>query len=152
MLLNLVSASNAHDRSILWGFISAYHEGATPQNHPKLDELVGYAIRYFEDFVKPTKKFRLPDEAERAALEKLDARLAALDPHAKGETIQDEVFEVGKEAGYENLREWFRTLYSVLLGQEQGPRFGSFVALYGIERTRALIAEALAGNLVAGGA
>ncbi|MCB1462388.1 MAG: lysine--tRNA ligase, partial [Nitratireductor sp.] len=149
MLLNLVSASNAHDKSILWGFISSYHEGATPENHPKLDELVGYAIRYFEDFVKPTKKFRAPDDNERAALAKLDVRLAALDDHTKGEAIQDVVFEVGKEEGYENLREWFRTLYSVLLGQEQGPRFGSFVALYGIGRTRALIAEALAGKLVA---
>ncbi len=147
MLLNLVSASNAHDKAILWGFISAYQQGATPQTHPKLDELVGYAIRYFEDFVKPTKTFRTPDADERAAIETLDARLAALDPHATGEAIQDEVFEVGKEAGFENLRDWFRLLYSVLLGQEQGPRFGSFVALYGIERTRALIAEALAGKL-----
>ncbi|MEC9342652.1 MAG: lysine--tRNA ligase, partial [Pseudomonadota bacterium] len=152
MLLNLVSASNAHDKAILWGFISSYSPGATPQNHPKLDELVGHAIRYFEDFVKPAKKFRTPDEAERSALSALDARLGALDPGADGETIQNEVFEVGKEAGYENLREWFRTLYSVLLGQEQGPRFGSFVALYGIAATRALIADALAGRLAQDGA
>lgn len=149
MLLNLVSASNAHDKAILWGFISNYAQGATPQNHPKLDEMVGYAIRYFEDFVRPTKRFRLATEDERSALAVLDRRLAALDPEAGGDVIQNEVFEAGKEAGYENLRDWFRTLYQVLIGQDQGPRFGSFVALYGIDSTRRLIAAALAGELAA---
>ncbi|GIL01101.1 MAG: lysine--tRNA ligase [Alphaproteobacteria bacterium] len=149
MLLNLVSASNAHDKTILWGFISGYAPGATPRTHPKLDEMVGYAIRYFDDFVRPAKRFRPVGQSERAALAVLDRRLAALAPDADGETIQHEVFEAGKEAGYENLREWFQTLYQVLLGQDQGPRFGSFVALYGIGRTRALIAEALDGRLTA---
>jgi len=152
MLMNLVSASNAHDKSILWGFISAYRPGATPRTHPELDALVGHAIRYYDDFVKPTKRFRAPTETERAALAALDAALAALPDDATGEAIQDAVFEIGKAAGYENLREWFQTLYQVLIGQDQGPRFGSFAALYGIGRTRALIADALEGRLVAANA
>jgi lysyl-tRNA synthetase, class I len=149
MLLNLVSASNAHDKSILWGFISAYMPGVTAQTHPVLDELVGFAIRYFEDFVKPAKKFRPASEQELAALSELDARLAQLEPGADGEAIQNVVFAVGNEQGYANLRDWFQALYQILLGQDQGPRFGSFVALYGIERTRALIAQALQGKLAA---
>ena len=149
MLLNLVSASNAHDKETLWGFISNYDPELSPQHNPKLDELVGYAIRYFEDFVKPAKSFRAPDENERAALADLDKRLAALPGHADAETIQTEVFSVGKEHGYENLREWFQALYQILLGQDQGPRFGSFVALYGIDASRKLIADALEGKLSA---
>jgi len=149
MLLNLVSASNAHDKDILWGFITAYMPGVTADNHPELDRLTGYAIRYFEDFVAPSKKFRRPNLAECAALTELDARLAALAPTADGEAIQNIVFEIGKLAGYDNLRDWFQTLYQVLLGQDQGPRFGSFVALYGIDKTRKLIADAVAGNLAA---
>jgi lysyl-tRNA synthetase class 1 len=149
MLLNLVSASNAQDKSILWGFITAYMPGVTAATHPVLDQLVGYAIRYFEDFVKPSKKFRQPTEAERKALLELDARLASLDPAADAEAIQNEVFAVGNAQGYANLRDWFQALYQVLLGQDQGPRFGSFVALYGIARTRELIAHALAGSLAA---
>lgn len=147
MLLNLVSASNAHDKEILWGFIGGYDASLTPQTHPKLDELVGYAIRYFEDFVKPAKEFRLPDENERAALAELDRRLAMLDPDADAETIQGELFAIGRERGFENLRDWFRALYQTLLGQDQGPRFGSFIALYGIDATRERIRAALEGEL-----
>ncbi len=147
MLLNLVSASNAHDKSILWGFITAYMPGVTSASHPVLDQLVGYAIRYFEDFVKPHKQFRAPDPREREALALLDGKLAALGATADAEAIQNEVFAAGKEMEYDNLRAWFQALYQILLGQDQGPRFGSFVALYGIDRTRSLIAQALAGDL-----
>ena len=147
MLLNLVSASNAHDKAILWGFITAYLPGVTAANHPVLDRLVGYAIRYFEDFVQPKKRFRAPDARERQALALLDGKLAALGATADAEAIQNEVFAAGKEMEYDNLRAWFQALYQILLGQDQGPRFGSFVALYGINRTRALIARALAGEL-----
>jgi lysyl-tRNA synthetase class 1 len=149
MLLNLASASNSEDRDVLWGFISRYAPGATAQNHPKLDELVGYAIRYYHDFVRPAKTFRLPSGLERTALADLDRRLAALPEGANGETIQNEVYAVGKAHDFENLRDWFRALYQVLLGQDQGPRFGSFVALYGVAETRTLIARALAGELAA---
>ena len=149
MLLNLVSASNSEDRDVLWGFIRRYAPDATPETHPKLDELVGYAVRYFHDFVRKDKAFRLPDDKERAAFVDLDQRFAALPEHADGETIQNEVYAVGKEHGFEPLRAWFGAIYEVLLGQKQGPRFGSFVALYGIAETRELIRRGLDGELVA---
>lgn len=147
MLLNLVSASNSEDKATLWGFISNYDNSLSPETHPKLDELVGFAIRYFADFVKPNKQFRAPTEAEQAALADLDKKLASIDPSSDGEAIQTEVFSIGKNHGYENLREWFQALYQILLGEDQGPRFGSFVALYGIDETRALISKALSGKL-----
>ncbi len=147
MLLNLVSASNSGDKAVLWGFISRYAPGADPANHPRLDELVGYAARYYEDFVKPSKTFRPPNELERAALADLDKKLVALPADADGETIQNEVYAVGKAHEFENLRDWFQGLYQVLLGQDQGPRFGNFVALYGVDETRRLIAMALSGEL-----
>jgi lysyl-tRNA synthetase, class I len=143
LLLNLASASNSEDRDVLWGFIRRYAPDATPEDHPLLDDLVGYAIRYFHDFVKPAKQYRAPTEKERAALADLDARLAALPEKVPAEEIQGEVYAVGKEHGFEPLRDWFQALYQVLLGQTQGPRFGSFVELYGVPETRALIASAL---------
>ena len=143
MLLNLVSAANASDKETLWGFISQYDASATPQNNPKLDELVGYAISYFEDFVKPNKNFRAPTDQERGAMDDLAKRLSNMSPDADAEALQTEVFAVGKEHGFENLREWFQALYQVLLGQDQGPRFGSFTALYGKDATVVMINEAL---------
>jgi lysyl-tRNA synthetase class 1 len=143
MLLNLVSAANASDKETLWGFISQYDASATPQNNLKLDELVGYAISYFEDFVKPNKNFRAPTDQERGAMDDLAKRLARMSPDADAEALQTEVFAVGKEHGFENLREWFQALYQVLLGQDQGPRFGSFTALYGKDATVVMINEAL---------
>jgi lysyl-tRNA synthetase class 1 len=162
MLLNLASASNAHDRGVLWGFILRHVKGVTPESHPKLDELVGYAVRYYKDFVEPTKVFRQPDEVERQALGALDRKLAGLPPDAEGEAIQHVALDVaraipryqdparkGPDGGPGVSLAWFSTLYRILLGQERGPRFGSFVAIYGIAETRALIARALAGELVA---
>ncbi len=148
MLLNLVSASNSEDKSVLWGFISQYAADVTPQTHPVLDQMVEYAIRYFRDFVKPEKSFRAASDKERGALTTLRERLLALDPASDAETIQTEVFAVGNEHGFENLREWFQALYQILLGQDQGPRFGSFVALYGIGATIQMIDDGLAGKLV----
>jgi lysyl-tRNA synthetase class 1 len=143
LLLNLASASNSEDKEVLWGFIRRYTPDATPEQHPLLDQLVGYAIRYFHDFVKPAKSYRAPDKRERAALLDLDARLGQLPPGVLAEEIQAVVYAVGKEHGFEPLRAWFSALYEVLLGQTQGPRFGSFVELYGIPETRALIQQAL---------
>lgn len=150
MLLNLVSASNAEDKAVLWGFLSRYAPGISPKTHPKLDELVGYALVYFHDFVLPAKSFRAPDDNERAALEALDRALADLPPGAEAEEIQNILYEIGKTHPFGSLRDWFRALYEVLLGQSQGPRFGSFIALYGIDETRALIARALSGDLADG--
>jgi lysyl-tRNA synthetase class 1 len=149
LLLNLASASNSEDRGVLWGFIQRYAPDATPEGHPLLDELVGYAIRYFHDLVKPSKAYRTATEKERAALADLGARLAALPEKVLAEDIQNEVYAVGKAHGFEPLRDWFQALYQVLLGQTQGPRFGSFVELYGVPETRALIDRALAGELAA---
>ncbi len=146
LMLNLVSASNADDKSVLWGFIRRYAPDATPETHPVLDQLAGYAISYFHDFVKPTKTYRAPNEVERTALEQLSARLVDLPEGASGEEIQTIVYEIGKSHDFANLRDWFRALYEVLLGQSQGPRFGSFIELYGIAETRNLIDRALKGK------
>ncbi|MGD9026851.1 MAG: lysine--tRNA ligase [Methyloceanibacter sp.] len=150
LLLNLASASNSEDRSVLWGFIQRYAPEASPESQPLLDELVGYAIRYFHDFVRPSKEYRAPSDQEREALVDLDKRLVALPDGVLAEEIQNEVYAVGKDHGFEPLRAWFQALYQVLLGQSQGPRFGSFVQLYGIENTRGLIARALLGELAGG--
>ena len=159
MLLNLVSASNAANAETLWGFISRYYPGVTPESDPELDQLVTYAIRYYDDFVKPTKQFRAPDAVERDALQKLDEKLAGLPEDADAATIQNALLDVarpieryqdkkktGPDGGPGVSGEWFQALYQVLLGQEKGPRFGSFVALYGIAETRTMIEEALAGK------
>jgi lysyl-tRNA synthetase class 1 len=143
LLLNLVSAANASDKTILWGFLSRHLPGATPQSEPMLDRLAGYAIHYYEDFVLPAKRFRPPTEKEAAAFADLAARLRTLPPGSDAEAIQNQVYEAGKAAGFEPLRSWFAALYEVLLGQTQGPRFGSFAAIYGLENTIALIEKAL---------
>ena len=148
LLLNLVSVSNAEDTATLWGFIRKYAAGATPENYPILDQLVGYALAYYRDFVKPEKVYRRPNDMERKALQALADALAKAPPGASGEDLQNIVYEVGKAHAFEPLRTWFGALYEVLLGQTQGPRFGGFIELYGVEQTRALIVKALKGKLV----
>ncbi len=147
MLLNLVAASNASDKAILWGFLSRHLPGASPQREPLLDRLCDYAVRYYEDFVKPTKCFRPPTDRERAAFADLVERLKALPIDCEdGEVIQTEVYAAGNAAGFDPLRTWFGALYEVLIGQPQGPRFGSFAAIFGLSRTIGLIERALAGE------
>jgi len=143
MLLNLASACNAEDKAVLWGFISRYAPDATPETKPLLDTLAGYAVAYYHDFVKPEKHFRAPNDQERAALVALNAALADMTAESSAEQIQNKVYEIGKTHNFENLRDWFKALYEVLLGQSQGPRFGSFVALYGLAETRTLIEKGL---------
>ncbi len=146
MLLNLASVCNSEDPAVLWGFIARYQPGASPEALPMLGRLVRYAIRYYGDFVKPKKHYRAPAAAERAALADLLAALEALPEGAAAEAIQNQVYAVGKAHDYANLRDWFKALYEILLGQAQGPRLGSFMALYGLAESRALIAGALAGE------
>ena len=146
VLLNLASVSNTEDPSVLWGFITRYAPDAAPETMPILDDLVALAINYYRDFVKPDKHYRPPGKIETNALEDLVSTLQALADDASAEAIQSEVYEVGKRHDFENLREWFRALYEILLGQEQGPRMGSFIALYGISETVALIRRVLAGE------
>ena len=146
ILLNLVSVCNTDDPAVLWGFVARYVTGATPETHPMLDRLVSYAIAYYQDFVAPTKDFRAPTDVERAALEDLVVELQTLESEAEGKEIQNRIYEVGKRHNFENLRDWFGVLYEVLFGQKQGPRMGSFVALYGIENFAELVRTSLASD------
>jgi lysyl-tRNA synthetase class 1 len=145
LLMNLASACNSEDKAVLWGFISRYAPGASSEQNPILDRLIGYAIAYYQGFVKPNKIYRAPDATERAAMEDLLECLSDMAEGASGEEIQTEVYEIGKRHGFENLRDWFRALYEVLFGQSQGPRFGSFAALYGVGETADLIRQGLDG-------
>jgi lysyl-tRNA synthetase class 1 len=162
LLLNLVAASNADDKDVLWGFIRRHAPEAGPDTHPLLDHLAGYAVRYYADFVKPRKKFRRADEVEAEALRALSDALGSARPGATAEELQGLIYDVGRaipryqdpnakgatpeKPGVSNA--WFNAIYEVLLGEEKGPRFGSFVELYGIKETRDLIARALKGELV----
>jgi lysyl-tRNA synthetase class 1 len=144
LLLNLVAVASSDDKELLWGFVKRYAPGLSSETHPELDAMLGYAAVYFRDFVKGSLQRRAPDGKEAPALADLDARLAALPGDATAEEIQNMVFEVGKAHGFDNLRDWFKALYETLLGTSQGPRMGSFFALYGIDNSRRLIAEAIA--------
>ena len=148
LLLNLVNVANTEDKDVLWAFLKRYSPDASPETHPFLDDLIGYALRYYKDFVLPEKEYRMPDERERAALSDLVERLEKLPDDASGEDIQTEVFSAGKENGYDKkeLRQWFQAIYEVCLGQSQGPRFGSFIELYGKDETIELIRQALDGQ------
>ncbi len=143
MLLNLVAVANTDDKELLWAFVQRYAPAASPEAHPELDALIDFALVYFRDFIAASLYKRAPDEKETAALRDLDARFAAMDANADAEALQNAVFEVGKSHGFDPLRDWFKALYETLLGASQGPRMGSFTALYGIENVRTLIAEAL---------
>jgi lysyl-tRNA synthetase class 1 len=169
MLLNLASVSGAEDKAAMWGFINRYAPNASPEGNPDLDAAAGFAVRYYQDHVKPTRSFRLPTDQERAALEDLLAALkdkdAALgqiakknaamgnaDPlpeanFANEDFFQSVVFAIGKNHGFEPLRDWFKALYEVLLGASDGPRFGGFIALYGVDDSIGLIEAGLAGKL-----
>ncbi len=146
LLLTLVTASNAHNRDVLWGFIRAYAPNASPQVNPGLAHLADFAIRYYEDFVKPTKQYRAPTDKERAAMADLAQRFEAMAGERDGGKVQDVVYEIGKAYRFDPLRDWFKALYEVLFGQSAGPRFGSFAALFGCAETAALIRRALAGE------
>ncbi len=143
LLLNLASACNPESPDVLWGFINNYAPNVTKENCPLLGTLIDYAIVYYEDFVKPNKNYRAANEAEKSAIISLANQLKNLPKNSSADDIQTHVFSIGKEHGYENLRQWFQALYEILLGQSQGPRMGSFIALYGIEDTLTLIDRAL---------
>jgi lysyl-tRNA synthetase class 1 len=159
MLLNLAAVANSEDPAVLWGFLRRYAPGANPETFPRLDAMIGYAVAYFRDFVKPKKRYRAADDVEREALEKLASALAGLPEGASAEKIQTLLYDVARPISrYQNLQakgatperpgvsnDWFNMLYQVLLGEDRGPRFGSFVALYGVDNSRTLIADALAG-------
>ena len=138
LLLNLVSAADASTKDILWGFIEKYEPGATPEKYPLLDRLTEYAINYYRDFVKPTKSHRDPTDQERAALQDLARRLRETDA-TDADSLQTITFDAGKAAEFDNIRDYFKAIYEVVFGLPQGPRLGSFAAIYGAEETAELI-------------
>lgn len=162
MLLNLAAVANSEDPAVLWGFLRRYSPGVSPENHPCLDRLVGYAVAYFRDFVRPAKTYRAADEVERDTLARISEMLGRFDSHASAEDIQTALYDVARaipryqdpkakgatpeRPGVSN--DFFNMLYQTLLGEQRGPRFGSFVALYGLDNTRKLIADALSGELL----
>ena len=146
MILNLASAANTADAGALWGFISRYAPDATPLSAPFLARLVDHALAYYRDFVMPAKHYRAPSVDEGAALRDLAAELRTVAAGADAEDFQNLVYEVGKRHRFDPLRDWFRAIYEVLLGQSQGPRFGSFIAIYGRDETCGLIDRALRGE------
>ena len=162
MLLNLAAVANSEDPAVLWGFLRRYAPDASPEKFQRLDRMIGYAVAYFRDFVRPKKVYRAANEVERAALETLSAALDGLSREASAEEVQTLLYDVARPIPrYQNLsakgatrerpgvsNDWFNMLYQVLLGEDRGPRFGSFVALYGVDNTRALIANALAGKFL----
>jgi lysyl-tRNA synthetase class 1 len=162
MLLNLAAVSNTENPSVLWGFLRRYYPLALPETHPRLDSLIRYAVAYFRDFVAPKKRYRAADEVERGVLVRISAKLAELRSSATADEIQHALYDIARpipryqdhsakgataaRPGVSN--DFFNMLYAVLLGEERGPRLGSFIALYGLDETRQLIDKALRGDLV----
>jgi lysyl-tRNA synthetase, class I len=145
LLLNLVGVLGAGATpNQVWGYLGNYVADASPETYPELGALIGHALAYNRDVVAPTLVRRKPEGGETAALTRLDSELATLSQDASAEDIQNIIYAIGKEGGFENLRDWFKALYETLLGSSAGPRMGSFIALYGVENSRKLIAEALA--------
>ncbi|MFL6739971.1 MAG: lysine--tRNA ligase, partial [Sphingomicrobium sp.] len=143
LLLNLASLPGVGDKDTAWRFVQRYAPGTSPETHPELDKLIQLAVNYARDFVAPSLHRRAPTATEAEALRDLDAELAKLEADTPGDEIQHVVFEVGKRHPFESLRHWFQSLYEILLGSPQGPRMGSFIALYGLDNSRKLIGEAL---------
>jgi lysyl-tRNA synthetase class 1 len=139
LLINLACACNPSDKSVLWGFITKYSPHANPQSAPFLDKLVDYTVCYYNDFVKSKKTYRTPDENDLKMLKEIVNMLSNLDKHADAQEIQNALYEIGKTGNYTDLREFFQRIYELLLGQSQGPRIGSFIALYGLDETIKLI-------------
>ena len=147
MLLNLVGSSNADNKEILWKFINKFHKEINPKEYPILDGLTEYAINYFKDKVEPSKKFKIPNPEEKNALENLVLKLKKINKSLIPEEIQTIVYSAGKENGYEkNLRDWFKLIYEVVFGEENGPRMGYFVSFFGLNETIELINEKINNN------
>src|SRR6185312_7114623 len=157
MLLNLAAVANSEDPAVLWGFLRRYAPEASPETHPRLDSLVRYAVAYFRDFVAPRKRYREADEVERGVLADVSSRLAAMPAGASADDIQHALYDIARPVSrYQDFsakgataarpgvsNEFFNMVYAVLLGEKQGPRLGSFIAIYGLDETRALIERAL---------
>ena len=142
-LLNLVSVCNSDDPKIIWGFIKEYDKDINPNENSELDSLIQYSINYYNDFVLPNKKYLKLENENRQIFEDIKLFLETTDHESSAEELQTQIYEIGKKYNFENLRDFFKLIYQVLLGQEQGPRLGSFIKLYGIKKTIKLINETL---------
>ena len=144
MLLNLVETSNADNKDLLWKFVKKYKSNIHEKNFPIFDGLVGYAIKYFNDVIKAQKKYKNPSENEKLALKALVKTLEQCNDQMSPEDIQTLIYSTGKENGYaENLRDWFKLIYEVVFGDENGPRMGFFISFFGVNETRELIISKL---------
>jgi lysyl-tRNA synthetase class 1 len=143
LLLNLASVCNPEDKSVLWGFISRYVKDADSKSAPYLDKLVEFAVTYYNDFIKAHKIYLEPTESQKLILEDILSMLSNIHTEISAEEIQEKMYEIGMKAGYENLRDYFKELYQILLGQTEGPRLGSFIKLFGLKETKDLIKEKL---------
>ena len=142
MLLNLVETSNADTKELLWKFVKKYKKGIKEENHPIFDNLISYAIKYFNDVIKLQKKYKKPNHEEKKALEALLKNLDKCNDQMSPEEIQTLIYSTGKENGYsENLRDWFKLIYEVVFGDENGPRMGFFISFFGVSETKELIKE-----------
>jgi len=140
MLLNLVETSNADNKELLWKFVKKYKKDISEKNYPIFDNLVGYAIKYFNDVIKKSKKYKKPNNDEKIALEALIKKLDDCNDEMSPEDIQTIIYSTGKENGYsKNLRDWFRLIYEVVFGDENGPRMGFFISFFGVKETKDLI-------------
>ena len=142
MLLNIVGSSNAKNKDVLWKFIKKFHKELDPKSHKILDGLTNYAINYFVDRVEPNKKFKKPNENEKKALDNLIKILKTIPQNTEAEKIQTIIYSTGKENGYsDDLRSWFKLIYQVIFGEEDGPRMGFFISFFGVQETIKLINE-----------
>jgi len=142
MLLNLVEASNANSKELLWKFVKKYKPNILEKEHPIFNNLIEYAIKYFNDVIKKYKKYKKPNAEEKKALEALVLELEKCNDGMQPEEIQTQIYTVGKENGYkENLRDWFRLIYEVVFGDENGPRMGFFISFFGVKETQQLIKD-----------
>jgi lysyl-tRNA synthetase, class I len=144
MLLNLVETSNANSKDLLWKFVKKYKSDISETNFPIFDGLVGYAIRYFNDVIKAQKKYKTPNQSEKLALEALVKTLEKCTDEMSPEDIQTLIYSTGKENGYaDNLRDWFKLIYEVVFGDENGPRMGFFISFFGVKETTELLINKL---------
>ena len=144
MLLNLVEASNADTKDLLWKFVKKYKKDISETEHPIFNNLISYAIKYFKDVIKQKKKYKKPNNSEKNALKALVSTLENCNDKMTPEDIQTKIYSVGKENGYkENLRDWFKLIYAVVFGDENGPRMGYFISFFGVNETKQLIKDKL---------
>ena len=142
-LMNLVGVCNSSDKNVIWGFVKEYNNNLDPKSNQSLDKLIGYAINYYIDFILPNKKYLKIDKENKIIFEDLYQLLINIDKKSTSEEIQTEIYEIGKKHNFSNLREFFKLIYQVLLGQNQGPRLGSFIKVFGIDKTCDLIQKTL---------